>query len=84
MNILAIQETPNPNARKFIVDQPTEQPMSFFNADSAKGYDLPEKLFAIRGVISLLFLNDFITINKSSDTKWSDILKDVRKVLGRA
>ena len=42
MKVLSVEETPNPNARKFIVDEPAKQEMSFFNADAAKGYDLAE------------------------------------------
>jgi hypothetical protein len=84
MKVLSVEETPNPNARKFIVDEPAQQAMSFFNADAAKGYALAEKLFAITGVSSLLFLRDFITVNKSSEAKWADILKEVRKVLSES
>jgi hypothetical protein len=81
MKILTIEETPNPNARKFIVDEPAKQELSFFNAESAKGYELAEKLFAISGVTTLLFLNNFITVNKSSAAKWADVIKAVRVVL---
>ena len=84
MKVLSIEETPNPNARKFIVDEPAEQTMSFFNADSAKGYALAERLFTISGVSSLLFLRDFITVNKIPEAKWADILKEVRQVLGES
>jgi hypothetical protein len=84
MKVIAVEETPNPNARKFIVDTPTEQELSFFNADAARGYVLAEKLFVIDGVRSLLFLRDFITVNKSSEAKWADILKGVRKILSES
>jgi hypothetical protein len=84
MKVIAVEETPNPNARKFVVDTPTEHELSFFNADAAKGYTLAENLFAIDGVRSLLFLRDFITVNKSSEAKWADILKGVKKVLSNS
>ncbi len=84
MKVLSVEETPNPNARKIIVDEPAQQPMSFFNADAARGYALAERLFAVQGVSSLLFLRDFITVNKSPEAKWADILKEARKVIGEA
>ena len=80
--LIEIQPTPNPNARKFVLDRPvSQQPVSFFNADAAKGYPLAMQLFAIPGVSSLLLLGDFITINKSPGAHWDDISKQARAVL---
>jgi hypothetical protein len=77
-----VQPTPNPNAAKFILDRDiSTAPMSFFNAESATDYPLAKKLFAIPGVSSLLFLNDFVTINKRPDVAWDEITKSVEKVL---
>ena len=83
--VIEIQPTPNPNACKFVLDRPvSQQPISFFNADAAKGYPLAMKLFAIQGVSSLLLLGDFITINKSPSARWDDISKQARAVLAEA
>lgn len=80
-----IQPTPNPNAAKFMLDRPiVEQPTSFFSADSAKDHPLASKLFAVRGVKSLLFLGDFITINKSPEADWADITGEVQQILANA
>ena len=69
-----VQPTPNPNALKFILDGPvSEHPISFFDAESAKGNDLAARLFAIPGVSSLLFLGDFITVNKQPAARWAEI-----------
>jgi NFU1 iron-sulfur cluster scaffold homolog, mitochondrial len=77
-----IQPTPNPNAAKFILDREiVTQPTSFFNAESAQGHSIAEKLFAIPGVSSLLFLGDFITVNKQPDVPWDDITPGVEQVL---
>jgi hypothetical protein len=80
--VLEIQPTPNPNAAKFVLDRPvSQQPMSFFNSSAAKDYPLAKMLFAIPGVSSLLMLGDFITINKSPDTHWDDIIDRAKGVL---
>ena len=77
-----VQPTPNPNAAKFILDRDvSSNPMSFFNPEAATDYPLAKKLFAIPGVSSLLFLNDFVTINKRPDVTWDDITTSVEKVL---
>ena len=80
-----IQPTPNPNAAKFILDREVvAQPMSFFNAAAAKDYPLAAKLFSVPGVSSLLFLGDFVTINKSPDARWDDITDAVQQILETA
>ena len=77
-----IQPTPNPNAAKFVLDREiVTQPTSFFNAESAKGHSIATKLFAIPGVSSLLFLGDFITVNKRPDVSWDEITTGVEQVL---
>ena len=80
-----IQPTPNPNAAKFILDREiVSQPTSFFNAAAAKDHPLALKLFSIPGVSSLLFLGDFVTINKTPDVRWDDITDAVQQVLETA
>ena len=80
-----IQPTPNPNAAKFILDRSVfDQPTSFFDAGAAQGNPLAAKLFGIPGVSSLLFLGDFITVNKKPDADWKEIRKRVQAVLAAA
>ena len=77
-----VQPTPNPNAAKFILDcSVSEQPTSFFSASAATGNPLATKLFGIPGVSSLLFLGDFITVNKSPEADWKEITTRVEAVL---
>ena len=83
--VAEIQPTPNPNAMKFVLDRKVaERPVSFFDANAARGHAVATMLFAIPGVCSLLFLHDFVTVNKRPDAKWPGIKRAVRKVLGEA
>lgn len=83
--VIELQPTPNPNATKFVLDrQISPAPTSFFNKDAAQGHPLAERLFAIDGVASLLFLGDFLTVNKAPDAKWPPIKTAVKKVLATA
>jgi hypothetical protein len=85
LRVQEVQATPNPNALKFILDQPvSDQPTSFFSAEAAQGHELATRLFAISGVSSLLLLGDFVTINKSPEARWADITGRVRKALAEA
>ncbi len=83
--VAEIQSTPNPNAIKVILDQPvSKEPTSFLHPSAADGHPLARQLFAIPGVSGVLLLDDFITINKSSDVRWADITSRVRQVLGES
>jgi hypothetical protein len=82
IKVVDIQETPNPNARKFIVDGPFwDPPLSFFNAPAAAGTPLAERLFALPGVAGLLFLGNFVTVSKTAAASWSELTKAVRTAL---
>jgi hypothetical protein len=80
--IREVLPTPNPNAMKFVLDQPvSQQPVSFLTPAAADNHPLAEKLFKIAGVTSVLLLGDFVTINKSSEARWPDIKRNVQEVL---
>lgn len=80
-----IQPTPNPNAAKFMLDRPiVDQPTSFLKAADAQDHPVASRLFDIPGVSSLLFLGDFITVNKSPDAKWPQITRRVEQALAGA
>ena len=83
--VLEIQPTPNPNAMKFVLNAPISQStLSFLNPASAADYPLAKQLFSIPGVTSLLFLGDFLTVNKSADVKWKPITAAVTKAISTA
>jgi hypothetical protein len=77
------QSTPNPNALKLVLDRPIapDGPQSFLTPEAGTGHPLAEQLFAVPGVLSLLFLNDFVTVNKAPTAKWADIRAKVTKIL---
>ncbi len=80
--VIEIQPTPNPNALKFVLDQVIAiEPRSYFFPAAAVDDPLGRRIFEIPGVRSLLFLSDFVTVNKSSEARWADIKKAVRRVL---
>ena len=80
--IREVLPTPNPNAMKFVLDQAiSDRPMSFLSIAAADDHPLARRLFGIEGVTSVLLLGDFVTINKSSAAKWSDIKKNVQHTL---
>lgn len=80
--VLDVQETPNPNALKFILDRPcTDQTLSFLQPEQGAGHPVAERLFAINGIASLMLLGDFITVNKTAGESWNRIKPAVAAAL---
>jgi hypothetical protein len=80
-----VQPTPNPNALKLLLDREiSAEPMSFRSAEAAAGHDVAGRLFEIKGVVAVLLLHDFVTINKSSKARWADITSRAKRALAKA
>ncbi|GIV79455.1 NifU N-terminal domain-containing protein [Litorilinea aerophila] len=75
-----IQQTPNPNARKFVLPEPRfEQSMNFGSPEAAQAHPLAAQLFALEGVYNVLMARDFITINKRPEVPWEPLAEAARQ-----
>lgn len=74
--IADIQETPNPNAVKFILKEPVSfgTSHSFKNVDDAAGNDLARAIFEVGDVESVFYMDKMITVEKSDEADWDEIL----------
>jgi Fe-S cluster biogenesis protein NfuA len=74
--IADIQETPNPNAVKFILKEPVSHGTShsFKSADSGSGDVLASSLFDIGEVVSVFYMDKMITVEKTDESEWDEIL----------
>jgi NFU1 iron-sulfur cluster scaffold homolog, mitochondrial len=74
--IADIQETPNPNAVKFILKEPVSHGTShsFKSAVAAEGDALAKSLFEVGEVESVFYMDKMITVEKSDDVEWDEIL----------
>jgi Fe-S cluster biogenesis protein NfuA len=77
--IADIQETPNPNAVKFILKEPVSHGTShsFKKREDAAGNKLAESLFDIGNVVSVFYMDKMITVEKSDESEWDEILPDL-------
>lgn len=76
---IRVEGTPNPNAAKFVLDRVIleEGGRSYFDNRDAEDDPLAKRLFAIDGVRAIFMVEDFITITKSDEANWSEIVEDV-------
>jgi NFU1 iron-sulfur cluster scaffold homolog, mitochondrial len=71
-----IEETPNPNAVKFILKEPvTNGAVRSFNSIEAAGGDpLARSLFEVGNVKSVFYMDKMITVEKDDATDWDELL----------
>ena len=74
--ITDIQETPNPNAVKFILKEPVSNGTthSFSSAEAAQDNPLAKSLFEIEHVVSVFYMDRMITVEKTDEGDWDEML----------
>jgi hypothetical protein len=76
---IQVEGTPNPNAAKFVLGSGSlgSAGRTYFSAADAEGDSLAERLFEIQGVRALFMVDNFITVTRSEDTAWDEIVEGV-------
>jgi len=82
---LDVQPTPNPNAMKFTLDVPTTDgaPRTYRSTADANDHPLARDLLAIQGVVYVFMTANFISVNKTPESDWSQILPQAKQAIGR-
>lgn len=74
--------TPNPNAMKFTVGQPVGGPGTYSRGDQP-GEQYLADLLSLDGVISIFLTADFVTLSKTPDGSWDEIVPEATAILER-
>src|SRR5215210_1288915 len=71
-----IEETPNPNAVKFILKEPVSNGTahSFASAEAAEGDAMARALFDVGHVVSVFYMDRMITVEKDEEGDWDEML----------
>jgi Fe-S cluster biogenesis protein NfuA len=71
-----IQETPNPNAVKFILREPVTNgvALQFDSPEKAQGDPLAKSLFEVGNVVSVFYMGNMITAEKEDSADWDELL----------
>jgi Fe-S cluster biogenesis protein NfuA len=74
--IADIQETPNPNAVKFILKEPVSHGTShsFKSAEDGAENPLAKSIFDVGDVVSVFYMDKMITVEKTDEAEWDEIL----------
>ncbi|MDH3493274.1 MAG: NifU family protein [Acidobacteriota bacterium] len=74
--IADIQETPNPNAVKFILREPVSHGTShqFESVEKAAEDELAKAIFDVGNVVSVFYMDKMITVEKTDEVDWDEAL----------
>jgi Fe-S cluster biogenesis protein NfuA len=74
--IADIQETPNPNAVKFILKEPVSHGTShsFDSIEKAENDTFAKSLFEIGDVVSIFYMDKMVTVEKTDEADWDEVL----------
>ena len=77
--IADIQETPNPNAVKFLLKEPVSHGTSHSFKDAAAASDDPlaRSIFEVGGVVSIFYMDKMLTVEKTDEVEWDEILPEL-------
>lgn len=81
--MIRIQETPNPNAWKFVLNKPvlSEGKATYSDAIEAENNLLARSLFEIAGIKQVHFFQNVVTITHTFDSEPDEIHRNVTSVL---
>jgi Fe-S cluster biogenesis protein NfuA len=77
--IADIEDTPNPNAKKFILQEPLTWGIarSYENAELAKDDPLAAALFAIEHVTNVFYFDRWLTVTQDGAADWHELSRAV-------
>jgi hypothetical protein len=81
MGSIEVRQTPNPNARKFVLAGIHFGPSRNFALGSPVDDTLAAQLLGLVGVYNVLLAQDFVTVNKRPDVAWSPLQSEVESIL---
>ncbi|MEO6927690.1 MAG: NifU family protein [Casimicrobiaceae bacterium] len=77
--IADIEDTPNPNAQKFVLHEPLTWGIahSFDNAEQAEGDELARALFAIEHVTNVFYVDRWLTVTQDGGADWKQLARKI-------
>lgn len=83
LQIIDVEFTPNPQALKFVLNERllNYETRSFKSAEEAKKDSFAKVIFEIEGVVSVFYMDKFVTIEKIKESQWGPIQKKLIEIV---
>ncbi|MFZ4452550.1 NifU N-terminal domain-containing protein [Salibacterium aidingense] len=78
------EPTPNPNAMKFTANQNLFEKSTSLKQGDDTDHALAQALLQLDGVDNIFGVNDFVTVNKTMDADWDELIPKVEQVFAEA
>lgn len=78
------QSTPNPNAVKFTANQTLFDSSTSLKKGDSSDHPLATQLLKIEGVDNIFGINNFVTVNKTAEANWDDLLPHIQSAFEAA
>jgi len=80
---ITAESTPNPNSVKFSLNRvvTSQGSESYDNLEEATNSPLAKRLLEVKGVKSLFFLQNFVTVIKDPANGWDEIVPQAKAIL---
>ena len=84
--IAEIEDTPNPNAKKFILKEPLTWGItrSYDNAEEARDNPLAAALFEIEYVTNVFYVDRWITVTQDGRADWRELMRTLAEPIRAA
>lgn len=84
--IAEIEDTPNPNAKKFVLREPLTWGLghSYENADQARDDALASAIFAIPHVSNVFYVSQWLTVTQDGQADWDQLARAIAEPLRAA
>ncbi|SFE72207.1 NifU N-terminal domain-containing protein [Alteribacillus iranensis] len=76
---LKVDQTPNPNAIKFTAQETLFEGSTSFKKGDNPDHPLAQALLEIDGVDNIFGYGDFVTVNKTMEADWEDIIPKIQE-----
>jgi hypothetical protein len=76
--VVAVSQTPNPDAMKFTVDVPFENMFNATSPGDAADVPVARAIFDAGGVAAVFATADFVTVTRTENADWAPIEQAVR------
>ena len=83
LKVLDVDLTPNPQALKFVLNDKllNIETRSFQSKAEAESDPLAKQIFELEGVVSVFYMDKFVTIEKEPATSWNKIQKPFAEIV---
>ncbi|MFK7759701.1 MAG: NifU N-terminal domain-containing protein [Phycisphaerales bacterium] len=82
-SILKVESTPNPQAKKLVVDPAPGRIVSVFDASKGSDDPLAAAILACKGVTNVLVHTEFISVCFDPSIKWASLKSQLALALGQ-